>query len=73
MKSGAEIYLKVMAAEKTGKAVRRLKDGSLRSLILRLKNPHGEPPCEKRDRIEGIALVEAAERWVKAKGKGLIL
>jgi len=73
MKSGATIYLRVLASPKPKRTVHRLGNGSLRSLICRLQNPHGEPPCEKRDLIYGLAMVEACDRWMAAKGKGSIL
>lgn len=73
MKSGAEIYLTVLADPKPKRAIHRLKNGSLRSLITRLSQPHGEPPCEKRDLIHGLAMVEACDRWMRQKGKGSIL
>lgn len=73
MRSGAQIYLKVLASENPCKAVRKLKNGPLRSLLQRLDHPHGEPPCDKRDQIHGLALVESSRRWVKQRRKGSIL
>ena len=73
MKSGAKIYLRVLASEKPAKAVRRLKNGSLRSLLCRMDHPNAEPPCDKRDLIHGLAIVETSRRWMQEKGKGAIL
>lgn len=69
MKSGAKIYLKLLASDDLPKRIHKLKNGSLRSLLVRLNNPHSEPPCEKRDLIHGLALVESSDRFVKEPRK----
>jgi hypothetical protein len=70
VKSGAKIHRKLMEADQPAEAVRRLKNGSLRSLLIHLDKPHTHtgPPS---DLILGTALVEAAQRWVK-KGRAVL-
>jgi hypothetical protein len=72
MKSGRKIYLTLLASEDVPRAVHQLRNGDLRSLLKRLKNPHGEPPCEKRDLIYGLAMIEGADRFADAKGQKIL-
>lgn len=76
MKSGRKIYRKVRGLDpgKQPGAVQRLRDGGLRSLICYLDSGDCEEDPEGRmNYLLGLALVTAADRWMKAKGKGSIL
>ena len=73
MKSGRKIYLTLLASEDVPRAaVHQLRNGDLRSLLKRLKNPHGEPPCDKRDLIHMLAIVELTNRFTEAKGQKIL-
>ena len=70
MKSGAKIHLKVLSAGKPEEAVIGLKNGSLRSLLIHLDQPHATAGPAS-DRIHGAAMVEASKRWVE-KGRAAL-
>jgi hypothetical protein len=71
MKSGSEIYRKVLLAEDQVRALRKLSKGSLRSLLLRLKRGKFYR-SEPAGTIMGLAMVEVMERFVKPRKGGIL-
>lgn len=71
MKSGMKIYVDLLESGDRMADIRQLKNGELRSLILRMGR-HGLQATETGGLIYGMAHVSATERFMaKGKGRGL--
>ena len=71
MKSGRKIYTRLLDSGDRWKAINRLKNGDLRSLIRHIGRQE-LTASESGGLIYGMAMVSATERFMaRGKGKGL--
>lgn len=66
MKSGSKIFGKLLVEENIPPAMQQLRNGELRSLVAHCR---ATPLLERGRNILGMAIIEAATRWLKQGAK----